>query len=97
MYDLEAKTYNDIVSRTPAEATLILILLCLPTDQVDWHIALEGATILQHCCYWHFFTGEVTDNKETKRIFIPIENRLAPSVLHDLLEMEKARRQTPVL
>jgi len=30
IYDLESKTYNDIVSRTDAEATLLLVLLCLP-------------------------------------------------------------------
>jgi hypothetical protein len=37
VYDLEAKTYNDIVSRTASETTLILILLCLPKDQAEWH------------------------------------------------------------
>jgi len=30
IYDLEAKTYNDMVSRTSEESTLLLILLCLP-------------------------------------------------------------------
>jgi hypothetical protein len=31
VYDLEAKTYNDLVGRTPAETSIILVLLCLPT------------------------------------------------------------------
>src|SRR6185437_8663917 len=33
VYDLEAKTYNDIVSRTSEETSLVLILLCLPKEQ----------------------------------------------------------------
>ncbi|HTF62133.1 MAG TPA: DUF4365 domain-containing protein [Edaphobacter sp.] len=47
VYDLEAKNYNDIALRTPAEATLILILLCLPRESGQWHGAEEDATILQ--------------------------------------------------
>lgn len=96
VYDLEAKTYNDIVSRTAAETTLILIVLCLPKDQADWHVAEETATTLRNCCYWHSFTGEPTENSERKRIFIPVENRLTPEVLNQLLVLEKARRQNQV-
>ena len=94
VYDLEAKTYNDIVSRTPAETTLILILLCLPRDQALWHVAEEEVTSLRHCCYWHAFTGDLTDNENTKRIEIPVANRLTPAVLRDLLAYERTRRQS---
>jgi uncharacterized protein DUF4365 len=97
VYDLEAKTYNDIVSRTAAETTLVLILLCLPKDPTDWHIVLDRATVLQHSCYWYSFTGEATNNTARKRIFVPVENRLTPSTLNDLLEKEKARRLTQTL
>ncbi len=93
VYDLEAKTYNDIVSRTADETTLILVLLCLPKEQATWHTVEEATTTLRNCCYWHGFTGTLTDNTERKRIFIPVENRLTPDVLKDLLGMEKARRQ----
>jgi hypothetical protein len=93
VYDLEAKTYNDIVSRTSAETTLILILLCLPKEQENWHSVESTSTNLQHCCYWHSFSGDVTENTESKRIFIPVENRLTPAVLSGLLEREKIRRQ----
>jgi hypothetical protein len=41
VYDLEAKTYNDIVSRTKSETTLILLLLCLPKSPSDWHEASQ--------------------------------------------------------
>lgn len=93
VYDLEAKTYNDIATRTPAETTLILILLCLPKDPAQWHLAEEDATTLRNCCYWHSFTGEPTDNENTKRIYIPAENRLTPVVLNELLVRERIRRQ----
>lgn len=39
VYDLEAKTYNDLVGRTAAESSIILILLCLPKEREQWHSA----------------------------------------------------------
>jgi hypothetical protein len=94
VFDLEAKTYNDIVSRTPSETTLILILLCLPKEQSGWHAASSGETVLRHCCYWHFLTGEVTENAVSKRVFIPSENILTPESLRMLLDLERRRRES---
>ena len=39
VYDLEVKIYDDIVTRHPSEMTMILILLCMPKDQSEWHLA----------------------------------------------------------
>jgi hypothetical protein len=97
VYDLEAKAYNDIVSRTPSETTLILILLCLPRDQAEWHTASNSQTTLRHCCYWYFLTGEVTENVASKRIFIPSENVLTPESLKMLLAVERKRRESQPL
>jgi hypothetical protein len=36
IYDLEAKTYDDIVTRDVSERTLLLILLCLPRSPEEW-------------------------------------------------------------
>ena len=91
-YDLEAKTYNDIASRTTAESTLILILLCLPKSPTEWHQAEESATTMQRCCYWHSFSGPTTSNTNSQRIFIPAGNRLTPGALRDLVERERNRR-----
>lgn len=96
IYDLEAKTYNDMVSRPPSETTLILILLCLPQDQVDWHASTATETTLRHCCYWHILTGEPTENTETKRIFIPSANILTPESLNGLLAAERSRRERQI-
>jgi hypothetical protein len=97
VYDLEAKAYNDIVSRTPSETTLILILLCLPRDQTEWHTVLGAQTTLRHCCYWDFLTGEVTENVASKRIFIPSENVLTSESLKMLLAIERERRESQPL
>jgi hypothetical protein len=93
VFDLEAKTYNDIVSSTPDETTMILIVLCLPPDQASWHVVAEEATMMRNCCYWHLLTGEATENESRKRILIPVGNQLTPQALKDLLALEKARRQ----
>jgi hypothetical protein len=97
VYDLEAKTYNDIVEREPYESTMVLILLCLPKDQVDWHLVETHATTMRHCCYYHLLSGEPTENENTKRIFIPEGNVLTPDMLNKLLAFEKARRQSQIV
>ena len=76
VYDLEAKNYNDMVLRTPAESSLVLILLCLPKNREGWHGATHNETILRHCCYWFLVEGEPTPNDSTQRIYIPRENLL---------------------
>lgn len=94
VYDLEAKTYNDLVSRTPAESSMILILLCLPKDRTEWHRATCDETIMRHCCYWHAIVGELTSNTSRKRIYVPSENLLTPVSLNQLLAGERARRES---
>lgn len=93
VYDLEAKAYNDMASRTAAETTIILILLCLPKNQSEWHSCSTSETTLRHCCYWHFVSGELTENLASKRIYIPYENVLTPESLRILLAVERERRE----
>jgi hypothetical protein len=52
-YSTLIDTYNNIVSRTPAETTMILILLCLPQEIDQWHEATTDITSLRNCCYWY--------------------------------------------
>jgi hypothetical protein len=94
IYDLEAKNYDDIVSRGPSEVTMILILLCMPKDQESWHLATPDATLMRNCCYWAILKGEPSGNASTKRIRIPAENLLTPESLRELMAAEKARRET---
>jgi hypothetical protein len=94
VYDLEADTYNNFANRTEAEATMILILLCLPKERSSWHSAAYDETVLRHCCYWHTISGESTPNASTKRIFIPVEQLLTPASLNQLLALERVRRES---
>ncbi len=94
VYDLEAKTYDDIVTRHPSEVTMILILLCMPKDQADWHLATSDSTMLRNCCYWAILKGAPCGNTSTKRIRIPADQVLTPDSLLELLAAEKERRLT---
>jgi hypothetical protein len=97
VYDLESKTYNDIVCRQPYETTMVLILLCLPQEQTNWHLVEADATTMRRCCYFHLLSGEPTQNQNTKWIFIPADNLLTPEALKVLLALEKARRQNQIV
>ncbi len=94
VYDLEAKTYNDLATRTAAESSMILILLCLPKDREDWHATTCDSTIMRNCCYWYTISDQPTDNSATKRIHIPTENLLTPATLKELLRLERQRRES---
>ena len=93
VYEVEGKTYNDIVSRDQEATTLILVLLCLPKDDVEWHKTEADVTTLRHCCYWHGFSGNTVKSDSKKTIKIPVDQRLTPTVLNGLIEKETARRR----
>ncbi len=96
VYDLNARAYNNIAERAPEETTLILILLCLPSESEKWHEATADNTTLRNCCYWWVGGGELTENSNSKTIRIPRSNLLTPPVLLDLLEQERQRRRGQV-
>ena len=91
IYDLEAKTYNDMVSRGANAIPLILILLCLPRDTSLWTSVTEHELTLRHCCYWENVRGEPSDNKTTKRIRIPRANLLTADAIIAIIAAERAR------
>jgi hypothetical protein len=93
MYDLEAKTYNDMVGRAASAIPLILLLLCLPRNSATWLAPTETELILRHCCYWMKLSGEPTDNIATKRIRIPRSNLLTPAAVLAILATERDRWQ----
>jgi hypothetical protein len=93
VYDLAAKNYNDLVSRSAEEVTLMLILLALPKQTVDWHVAASAGTTLRKCCYWHVLSGTPKGTEEgTVRIKIPDTQLLTPFSLNELLDEERSRR-----
>jgi len=92
VYDLEAKTYNDLVDRDPDATGAVLILLCLPDDEAQWVSFTEDALALRRCCYWTRLQGEPTDNVAKKRVFIPRQNLLTVASLRQVLLDERERR-----
>ena len=91
VYDLDAKTYNDLVGRDPIAVPCVLILLCLPQNGSDWLSCSESEMILRNCCYWIKLEGQSTSNKGTKRIRIPRTNILSADGIREILKAERAR------
>jgi hypothetical protein len=87
VYDLEAKTYNDLVSRSKEgrAVPLILILLCLPKNASEWLENSEDYLLVRKCCYWTMLDGALTTNVEKVRIRVPRAQLLTPDSLNMLL------------
>lgn len=93
VYDLATKNYNDLVSRSEEEVTLMLVLLALPKETVDWHVAGGSETIMRRCWFWHVLSGTAKGTEDgTVRIKIPDGQLLTPTSLNQLLNEEKDRR-----
>jgi hypothetical protein len=88
-YDLEAKTYNDLVTRSniPRAAPLILVLLCLPVNPEQWLENNEEQLVLRKCCYWTRLVGTQTNNTESHRIRIPRDQLLTSESLTSMLRL----------
>jgi hypothetical protein len=77
-FDLEAKTYNDLVYRLQSNYPLTLIVAILPDSESDWvrcsHQELNQVTQL----YWYRPQPNtaITENIATKRIEISMDQRV---------------------
>lgn len=86
-YDLEAKTYNDLIHRLKnGIAPLILILFVLPSDQNDWVDIDETELKIRRNAYWYIPTdnSDFTENEYRIRVTIPKTNRLGIDCFNDL-------------
>lgn len=87
IYDMEAKTYNDFIYwQANTSSPVRLILLCLPSDEVQWVTTEPDQLVLRNCCYFCSVSGDPTENSQTKRIRIPNSNILTPETLSALIE-----------
>jgi hypothetical protein len=87
VYDLEAKTYNDLIDRRFGNRRIpcILLLKILPSRQDMWLSANEDALILGGGCYWASLAGTLTTNTKSVRIRIPREQLFSPVSLQWIL------------
>jgi hypothetical protein len=76
-YELEVKTYNDLVARRGGYTPLILVLLILPDDPDEWISITSSELLIRRNAYW-FVPGEDANhiNGRTKTIHIPNDNLL---------------------
>jgi hypothetical protein len=82
IYDLEVKTYNDLVYDKNASylTSLYLVLFCMPAEEGQWCSVDSEALVLRHCCYW-WQPGEDDQESEaarTKRIAVPTAQAFTP-------------------
>jgi hypothetical protein len=87
VYDLEVKTYNDLINRRLGRYAIpcILILKTLPVDPVQWIDISEEGLFLRGGCYWQYLEGSPSLNQETVRIRIPRMQQLTTESLLKLL------------
>jgi hypothetical protein len=79
-YDLEAKTYNDLIFRRGiSNAPLYLILFILPEGYKNWIELNNEEILLKKHAYWFIPSKDLleTDNTSRIRISIPLENKLS--------------------
>jgi Domain of unknown function (DUF4365) len=87
VYDLEVKTYNDLIDRriNSEDIPCILLLKVLPPNTDNWLNVSEDFLGLGGGCYWEYFDGAVSTNAKTVRIRIPRTQLFSPQSLHWLL------------
>lgn len=93
IYDLEAKTYNDLIQMQGSGGVpCILILLTLPTEQQRWLECAATRVTIGGGCYWYYPSGSSTSNQRTKRIHISKQQLLTPDSVIELLNKVKVGR-----
>ncbi|MFN3852521.1 MAG: DUF4365 domain-containing protein [Spirosomataceae bacterium] len=86
-YNLEAKTFNDLIDRKNANKPLILILFLLPENRTDW-LTLNGEElIVRKCAYWYYPEDiNHTTNLYSESIKIPTSNLITIDSFKELFE-----------
>ena len=87
-YDLESKSFNDLISRKNSKNPLLLILFIMPSDKSEWVNISDSELIAKKCAYWYLpeVTENTTENTSRKRISISKENVITRETLNQLFE-----------
>lgn len=91
IYDLEVKTYHDLIDHNrPAWKPFILILLGLPVDPNEWLTVTSDALLLRRSAWWISLRGQPrSSSKSTQRIKIPKSNVFDVTTARLLMERTK--------
>jgi hypothetical protein len=87
-YPLKRRNYD--LLRLPTQVPRLLVVLDLPSDELEWLSITSDALILRRCAYWTSLAGALdTDNTGTVTITVPATNSFNIVSLRAL--MEKSR------
>lgn len=85
-YSLDRNTHHrlcDGETITP----LILVVVCVPTDESIWLAHSEEEMILRKCGYWLSLRGETpTTNSQNVTVNIPRVQRFSPTALREMMQ-----------
>lgn len=86
IFDLDADAYDRLILRNAYSTTpCVLVVCCLPRDPESWLEVCEDELRIKKCCYYHFVSGVETKNKKSQRIYIPRQQVLTPTAIHDIV------------
>jgi len=90
-YDLKSKNYNDLVYQNSANSLspLILILCVLPNEKENWiNLEEESLKIFSEAFFYQASetSVEVSNENSTKRIEIPLSNRITSDFMDNLYQ-----------
>ncbi|MDD3858588.1 MAG: DUF4365 domain-containing protein [Bacteroidales bacterium] len=86
-YDLEAKTYNDLIQRKNNQHPLLLVLFILPENNVEWLSLSAEELVIRKQAFWYFpDSTTLTSNIGSQRITLPRENIFSLETIDNLFE-----------
>lgn len=93
VFDLESKTYNDIVLHNQQSTTkLILVLMCLKFDSESWCSIDKDFIKIENSLFWfHTDSLEMTANEATIRIKVPLNQVFNEAAIKYLIETFKIK------
>jgi hypothetical protein len=87
-FPLKRNNYDHLIIQT--QTPRILIVMHLPTEQVEWVKVDLEALVLRNCAYWTCLTGgPPTSNTSTVTVDVPVANKFDVAGLAGLLEMSR--------
>jgi hypothetical protein len=93
-YDLDVKTYDDLWD-TEVGCPRILVVMLLPTDEMQWTYQSEEHLMLRHAAYWMSLKGMIeVRNQRSTRLAIPRTNLFSVEALTSI--MDHVRRRQPL-
>lgn len=84
IYDMEADAYNKLAT-WEGSTFCVLVVCCLPRNEVNWITTNEQNLIMRRCCYWTDVPLTPVTNDSKKRIRIPRTQAFTPEAVRGLL------------